>query len=96
MKKKISNSFKSFGFVWAIIILTLNFCPYIFITFPLYLALLIRHLILVNKVFEDNESEDFTFKAKVITLIINLLVMILFSYIAFNFSPSFKVFNISK
>jgi hypothetical protein len=98
MKKKIANAFKNFGFIWAFLILTIKFCPYLFITFPLYLALIIRHLILIYEVFENNEDEkkDLTFKAKLITLIVNLIVMIFFSYLAFNLSPSFKAFNYSK
>lgn len=94
MKEKITNSFKNFGFIWTLIMLTLMFCPYLFITFPLYLVVIIGHSISFYNVFENNDYKNgYTFKSKLVLLILSLLMMIFISYIAFDLSPSFKVFT---
>jgi hypothetical protein len=92
LKKKLSKQFASTAFLCSMGLCVIALCPYLFITFPIYLLMNVGIAIEFYHVLHNNE---YTGKTKFILMLVLLILMIMYSYQVFC-SQSFSQLHFTK
>ena len=94
MSKNLSKSFTPLGTLFSICVMIVQFCPYLFITFPLFLLVFVIWSIEFYRVLvlQSDEYKNYSVKSRLFLSLLCLFVLVLLSYVVFN-SPSFKAFT---